>query len=158
MGAPPNNPRTTPAGFRLLDGFSSVVGMELYPGIALYERTVAPPGMDGGEAIETMTMWNVDFRTVAPRKLITMTPTKFTAAYDPVCYLDIFAAINVAQGITVWFPDGSSVDFFGFLQKFEPKDMEEGRMPEADVTFVPTMTDPADGTEAGGVYNAPSGT
>lgn len=158
MGAPAHTARVTPVGIKLKDGFSTTVAFAADPNVSFWEKTVKPPGLDGGDAIEQTTMHNVRLRTMASRSLSTMTPMNLTAAYDPAVYTQILALINVEGSITVHFPDGSRLSFFGFLQSFETQDMSEGEQPEADIVVTPTNVDPADGTEADPVMDSVDGT
>lgn len=141
MAAPSPTARSTPSGIRLDDGFSTKITFATDTNIELWERTVTPPGVDGGDAIDTSTMHNSAWRTFASRALKTLTDCTFTAAYDPACLTPIIALINVHTTITVTFPDGSTWAFFGFLRQFTPGDMSEGAMPEATVTITPTNVD-----------------
>ena len=119
--------------------------------------TVTPPGIDGGDAVETSTMHNETWRTMSPRHLKTMTDATLTAAYDPAVYDQIVALCNVHTTITIFFPDGSTLAFYGFLRLFEAQEAEEGSMPQCTVTITPTNTDPA-GLEAGPVMTSVAGT
>ncbi len=158
MAAPDTTARVTPDGIKLDDGFSTQIAFALDADIAFWEKNVQPPGLDGGDAIETTTMHNTAWRTMAPRSLTTMTECTVTAAYDPDLYDEILAIINVRGSITVHFPDGSTLDFFGYLRLFEPQDMEEGAQPEANITIQPTNYDPVNNVEAPPVMTEVAGT
>lgn len=158
MAAPTPTARQTPAGIRLTDGFSTKVTFAADPDVSLWERTVKPPGVDGGDAIETSTMHQTAWRTMAARALKTLTESTFTAAYDPNCYNQLISLINVETTITVTFPDGSTLAFFGFLRAFEPNELQEGEMPDAQVSITPTNEDPAAHTEQAPVLTSVPGT
>jgi hypothetical protein len=134
------------------------------PDISFWMKTVTPPGIDGGDAVENTTMHNSTWRTFSPRALATLTEATFTAAYDPNVYYDIVGAggsggiLNAEGSITVHFPDGSTLDFFGYLRMFEPDALEEGSQPEATVTIQPTNWDPSAKVEAGPVMTEVVGT
>lgn len=149
--------RSTPVGVRLDDGFSTKIAFEANPDVSIWEKTVKPPGMDGGEAVPTSTMFNTSYRTFAPRTLKTLTPVSMTVAYDPRCYDQLLALINVKTSITVHFPDGSTLGFYGFLQNFEPNECAEGAQPEATCTITPTNTHPTTGAEVAADYISPTG-
>jgi hypothetical protein len=134
------------------------VALAADPDINFWEKSVTPPGLDGGDPVETSTMHNVRWRSMHPRALITMTPFQMTAAYDPEVYDSILDLINVQTTVTVHFPDGSSLAFFGYLQKFEPGELVEGSQPEATITVVPTNRDPVTCDEEDPVYTAGTGT
>lgn len=147
--------RQAPGGTRMDDGFSTLIALTGDPDISFWEKTVKPPGIDGGDAIETTTMHNVDWRSMAPRALKTLTDSDLTVAYDPAVYDQIVLQINVNQLITVHFPDGSELDFWGFLRVFEPQDNEEGSQPEATINLTPTNIDAA-GDEIAPNYKGPA--
>lgn len=158
MTAPVATARVTPDGIKLDDGYQTLVTFAADPNVRLWEKAVTPPGIDGGDAIETTTMHNTTWRTMAPRALRTLTQHTFTAAYDPAIYTQILSLINVRTTITVTFPDTSTLAFYGFLQLFEPGEMTEGEQPEATVTITPTNYDPAAATEEAPVLNSAEGT
>jgi hypothetical protein len=140
------------------DGYSTKIAFAVDPDVALWEKTVKPPGLDGGDPIDTTTMHNSTYRTSAPRALVTLTESTFEAGYDPVVYTQLLAILNVQTSITVHFPDGGSLAFFGFLKMFEPSDLTEGEFPTASVTIVPTNVDPVNCVEASPVLVEGTGT
>lgn len=158
MAAPTPTPRGTPAGIKLKDGYSAKVTFAANATVGLWEKTVKPPGIDGGDAIEQTTMHNTTWRTMAPRSLKTLTEHTFKAAYDPVVYTSLLSIVNVETTVTVAFADGSTIAFFGFLKKFEPDDLEEGKQPEGTATIVPTNFDPVGKVEAAPVVTEVTGT
>ncbi len=141
MAAPVATARGTPAGLFLRDGFKSLITFATAPTISLWEKKVTPPGWDGGAAVDTTTMLNVNLYTYGPRKLKKMTEMNFVAAYDPAVFTTILSLINVQTTITVTFADGSTLAFFGYLMHFKPSALEEGKQPEAECAIMPTNTD-----------------
>ena len=125
---------------RLDDGFSTTIDLTS-AGVTFWEKTVQPPGIDGGDAIEISTMRNTALRTMAPRSLYTLTDSPIVVAYDIAVYPVIIAAINTNQEIVITFPDSSTLTFWGFLRTFEPDALEEGTQPEATITLTPTNVD-----------------
>ena len=104
-------------------------------------------------------MHNTTYRTFGARSLVTLGELSTTVAWDPDVYDEVLAIVNTNTTITVHFPDGSTLAFFGFLRTFEPSDLEEGTQPEASITIQPTNTDPASlGTEQGPVMTEVAGT
>jgi len=150
MAAPTATARVTPVGIKLGDGYVSKFTPAADPDISFWEKSVTPFGMDGGEPVDTTTMHNTTYRTMAPRGLITATSSEMTAAYDPRVLDQIVALINVETTWTVLFPDGAQWAFFGFLRSFTPGALVEGTQPEATIVIEPTNTDPNNGSvEAG---------
>lgn len=125
---------------RLDDGFSTIIALAS-GAIKFWEKQVTPPGMDGGGENDTTTMRNTRYRTRAPKKLVTMTDMTLVAAYDPAVYPQIVTNIQVNQQITVTFSDGSTLVFWGWLDKFVPGEIQEGTQPTATVTIVPSNQD-----------------
>lgn len=130
--------RGTPGGEYLRDGYQSLIAFAANSTVSFWEKQVQPPGVEGGDAIDITTMHNVDWRTFAPRSLKTLTELSCTVAYDPEVYDDIVGLLNVNGWITIHFPDGSTLDFVGYLKTFAPAAMVEGTQPEATITVVPT--------------------
>jgi hypothetical protein len=155
MAAPVPSPRGVPAGAKLDDGYRTTITVASVPTISFWERSVKPPGIDGGAPVDISTMLSNTWRVMAPRALRTLTNSTARVAYDPRLYSDIVALINVPTTITIHFPDGSSLAFYGFLQNFEPADLVEGTPPEATLTIAPTNYDPVAKVEASPVYTAP---
>lgn len=140
---------------RLDDGYQTTVSFSSAPSgwtVILSEKSVTPPGLDGGEANETTTMRNTTYRTFAPRNLITMTPMSFVGAYDDTVYSAALSLLNVLNQITVTFPDGKTLIFWGWLKEFTPNACEDGAQPTANITIIPSNTNDS-GTET-----SPSGT
>lgn len=158
MAAPTATARGTPTGIAMKDGYRALITLSSNTTIQLWEKTVTPPGFDGGDKIDTTTMHNSDYRTFEPRQLITMTPGGGTCAYDPGVLSAIEAQINRKQTITVRFTDGSTWAFYGFLKSFTPQEMSEGAQPEAQVEFEPTNWDDANDVEAGPAVVSVAGT
>lgn len=141
MAAPTPTTRETPLGIPLKDGFPTKITIEDDPDISFWEKTVQPPGLDGGDKIDISTMHNTTYRTYIPRSLKELTDGRCRVAYDPDIYDEILARINVNDVITITFPDGSTLAFWGFIRTFEPQEIAEGGQPEADVQFSPTNYD-----------------
>lgn len=158
MPVPSVTARSIPSGLKMDDGYQALIAFAADPDVSFWEKTVKPPGVDGGDAIETTTMHNDTYRTMASRALKTLTEASCTAAWDPKLYDQIIALINVETSITIHFPSGATLAFFGFLKSFDPSELKEGEQPEASITIVCTNVDPSDGTEAGPNYITGSGT
>ena len=158
MGLPVHTPLQQPTGIKMGDGYQTAFAFAIAPIVGFWEKEVKPVGCDGGEAVDTTTMRNRRWRTYAPRHLRTLTEMTANCAYDPrVYYQIVHYLLNVIGSITVFFPEGSSIDFWGYLVKFDPGEHKEGDMPIAAVTIRPTNTDPTT-AEQPPVLNHPSGT
>lgn len=165
MAAPANTNRLSPLalGFGPLpNGYRAFIAFENAPSLAVFEKAVTPPGMDGGEPIDITTMHNVRSRTKAPRHLIEPTDTSMRVGYNTIVWDDTHAQditeetiedlINDNQSITVSFPDGATYDFFGWLKSWTPSEMEDGIFPEADMVIVQSNWDHINCVESVAVF------
>lgn len=134
---------------RLDDGYQTLISFAADPTVLFYEKTVTPPGVDGGGEVDTTTMLNSAWRTRNPKALITLSNAAMTVAYDPATYPEIVALVNVNNLITVTFPDGDTLDFWGWLNTFTPGEHQEGEQPTADIEIIPSNQN------ASGVETAP---
>lgn len=158
MAAPSYTPMQMPDGIFLCDGYQTMITFEADPDVSFWEITVQPPGIDGGEPVDSTNMYNQTWRTMCMRTLKTLTQCSGTAAYDPKVLPQLTALINVVNSITVHMPDGSKWLFWGALTSFEIEPHTEGEMPLVNWTITPTNQDPNTGTEEGPVYVPPTGT
>ena len=142
----------TPVGTALDDGFSTKVAFAADPDVSFWERTVKPPGFDGGDPIDIHTMFNTTYLTKAPNSLIELTDVTGVAAYDPVVLDQIVALENVNGWITAHHPNNDTWDFVGFLRLFDPPEHAKGDFPLAAFTIV--VTNQLLGVETAPVYTA----
>ena len=124
--------------------------------IALKFRTVKPPGISGGGANNTTTHSNTAWRVKAPKKLKEMTPASIVCKYKPDVYTEIVALINVNTLMTITFPDGTTLAFYGFMNSFEPTGLTEGEEPTATCELIPTLTHSTGGAETAPVITPPA--
>ena len=141
---------------RLDDGHSTTIefAAEDSAGIKFWEKEVTPPGMEGGGPNETTTMRNDKYRTQSPKKLITMTDATLKVAYDAEVSDQIVAIINVNNLITITYPDGAELAFWGWLNTWAPDALVEGEQPTATVT-IHTSNQNASGVETAPVLTGP---
>lgn len=145
----------TPANqLRLDDGFATFITLENVPTIKLFEKEITPPGFQNGGPIDTTTMRNTAWRTAAAKKLKSASAIKATCAFatDVIDVLKLQLGIN--QLCSVHFPDGSTLQFYGWLDEFTPGNFVEGTQPTATCTFIPSLRD-LDGNEYAPTYIAP---
>lgn len=158
MAAPIPTTRQTPAGIMLRNGYRSLITIGADPDCSMWELGVTPPGIDGGDAIDTTTMHNSSVRTKAPQALHDYTDGEVRCGYDPNLYSQLQSLINVETTITIRWPDGTTLAFFGYLQSFEPDELVNGELPEATCVFVSTNWDHNNDVEAAPVLTNVAGT
>lgn len=125
----------------LQDGFSTVFNFSLVPAISLWERRVKPPAIDGGGPIEEATMYSESWRVRSPKSLATLTEMTATCAYRVQAYSEFFVNMQQIGIMTVTFPDGSTLVFHAWLDKFDPQELVEGESPNVVITIFPSMQD-----------------
>ncbi len=139
----------------LTDGFRTTVAFQnfnLFLATAR-EREVQPSGLDGGGPIDTVTMRNRDWRSTAPKSLISLSEGTLQVQYDPFAYVMITAAMLINQKVNFWFPDGSAISLYGWLDKFTPVSHKEGEFPLAEIKIHPSNIN-LNGLEEGPYYRA----
>lgn len=146
----------------LNDGFSTTIELGTFPtvfAVVAREKTVTPSGYSGGGGIPVTTMRNIAYRTTAPKYLINVEPLTLTVAYDPDTFDPANLAsgmpniINVNQLITITFPSGDSLSFYGFVDEWKSQENREGEQPLISMTIIPSLLDPTDNdTETAPVY------
>jgi hypothetical protein len=139
--------RSTPVGTKLKDGYQTLIAFSVDPDISFWEKTVTPPGFDGGELIDQTTMFNTTVMTYAERALFKVTDAQLRAAYTPKLYDQLLAIQGTPGTITVHFPDGSTLDFAGVLKSAIPGENVEGTQPEIVIVIGATNVDPSTGVE-----------
>jgi len=122
----------------LQDGHQTLTSFAADPTVLFYEKTVTPPGVDGGGEVDVSTMSNSIWRTRNPKALVSLSNASMTVAYDPACYPEIIALVNVNNLITVTFPDGDTLAFWGWLNTFTPSEHTEGEQPTAEIEIIPS--------------------
>lgn len=144
--------RQAPTGKMMKDGLKTTLTMQNYPALDLAEKEVKPIGFDGGEEIDTTTMFNAHYRSAAPRRLIKGTPCTIKASYDNDVTPVLLGQINAEQSFTETYPNGSTFCWYGYLKSAEKEVMKEGEQPTYNLTIVPTFADPTTGAETAPVF------
>jgi hypothetical protein len=152
MAAPVPQTRVLPTAVRLDDGYQSVIVFDGYESLAIYEKSVQPPAMDGGDPIDTTTMLNTTVETKKPQCLVGFDDGTVVAAYDPGELDTLYALVNEEISITYAYPDGSAYCHWGSVRRVEPSPLVKGEQPEVTLTIVVTNWDPVNCVEAGPVF------
>ena len=85
---------------------------------------------------------------MVPKTLKDVETIAFEAHFDPAKY--VTAPVNSNELITITFPAGDSIAFYGYLQTFEVGDATEGELISCTGTIMVTNTNA--GTETGPDY------
>lgn len=158
MAAPATTARATPAGIKLRNGHASKIAFALDSDVSFWEKTLQPPGVDNGDAIDQTTMFSVFWMEKAAQAVNDVTDGQLTCAYDPNVYNNIITNLLGQNGsVTIHYRDGSTLDFFGYLKSFQPAALSRGTQPEATVTFVCTNFDPVNKVQQEPVLTSVSG-
>lgn len=152
MAAPVATVRALPLAVRLDCGYQSVICFRSLPGLAIFEKTVQPPGFDGGDAIKTTTMLNEFYESKAPQRLVGHDDGVVVAAYDPHVMSALENLINVPDSITWGYPDGSGEVYWAYLQKVAKSALVKDQQPEMTLTIVVTNWDPVNCVEHGPIF------
>lgn len=148
MSAPVPATRVPPTGKPMTNGFPIVIVFAAAPDVPFWEVKITPPGMDGGDPINTTTQHNVEWRTMAMRILKTLTNSKITANWNPSTYSAVKDLINKETTITIIFPTNPrrSIAFFGGLKSAEPQEFDEQSTepPTIEMEIVAINCDPDD--------------
>jgi hypothetical protein len=158
MAAPTPVTRLAATGTELVNGKRVSIAIALNPSIDIYEEEVAPPGMDTEDAIDTTTQRNIRWMTYAPGDLIKLTEFDVLCGYTPHSYVSLLAILGIATTLTVRFPNGDKLSFYGYVKTTKPTSMKRREKPKMTITFMPTNLDPVTCEEAAPVFSAGSGT
>lgn len=125
-----------------------------YNTIGLWEVSVTPVALSGGDKVGIGNQYNVKYETFVPQRLITVGDMQMTVQYDPDAYDEISQAINDNTTITIHFPNGDRLAFYGYLKDFTPGEVSRTTNPTATVVISATMFDPVNFVEADFAFSA----
>jgi hypothetical protein len=135
MAAPATTVRATPNQVQLHEGFPIKVAFARASNICFEEIEVQPMGLMS-DPINTT-----------------------TCSYAAEAWADIWNKLFLQNGsVTVRYPDGTTIDFYGYLGKFEPAGQKRKEMPTAKITIVVTNWDPANKVRVNPVETRVTGT
>lgn len=158
MANPSTTARVAPTGIPLTEGFQIYVAFALDPNIDIWEKTIKLPSIDMGDPIDITTQWNETWITVVSAALAAFGEIVIVGSFDPVAYSQIIAIKGVNSSVTIHLPDGSTIDFWGYVKKAEGPDAKKKEQPDMTVTVQPTNWDPTNRVEAGPVITSVAGT
>lgn len=160
MAAPATTTRGTPAGKRLVNSHQSLLAFARLPTFSVWEKEVNSPALDGGEPIDITSQHELLVRIREFRDLYDLLPFTIKCFCDPNAFKQAKnSLINQNGSITRRYPDGSTLDFFGALTKYEEDPApEDGQAVMVTLTITPSNYDPANRVEAEPVLTEVSGT
>lgn len=160
MAAPTPTARQSPAAGAILndDGLSTKITFSSVPTLQVWEKELTALGVEGGEPIPISNMFNAAWHTFAPRTLKKLKPIKVKAFFDINAWPTLLIQVNKKQVITLLFPNGATLCFFGFLYDLGEPTFVEGQPAMVDASIVPTNWDHTNNVEAAPVFASGSGT
>lgn len=136
--------------YYLDDGFPTTISIAAGT-LTVVEKSITPPGVQGGGEINTTSMRNTAWRTKAPKSLKEASPIKLTVKYGTGVYNQIYDQINVNQALTITFPDNHTLVVWGWVDSFVPNEHTEGEEPTAEMEIIISNVN-ASGVETPPVY------
>lgn len=160
MAAPTPTTRTLPTGYKMPEGFKSLVTFSSYPSLDIWEIENKPPSVESGDPINTTTQHNITWRTFYLPRLKTLKPFTIKFAYDPdILMTNLLALIgDNSQTITFLMPQNANICFYGGMQSYELDALKEKEFPTGSMTIVPTLFDTVNKVEAAPVLTPAAGT
>lgn len=160
MAVPATTARGTPTGIALQNGFRTTLSFARAPTVSLWEQSMGGLSFDGGDPNDMSHMLLTQFKIKSPRALIDTPPFQMKCFYDPAVYSTLKTTLIQQPGsITQWLPDGSNIDFYGYINKAEiAGDFQNGEPPMLNVSIVITNWDPVNKVEQGPVITSVAGT
>jgi hypothetical protein len=128
----------------LEDGHPTTILVSGASTLAVREREVTPPGVDGGPPNEVTSMRNVKWTTFTFQKLMSLTPVECVVFYKGDILTTIIAQINVNQLHTATQPDGTTIAFWGAITSFRPNRNVKGEPPTATMVISPSNRNASD--------------
>lgn len=122
----------------LRDGFKTLIGFQLLPGAGgtdYHEVELALPEIDGRGGIDQTSMRNTVYTTEIPKYLVTFGEFRGTFMYSAAFYVGLTGLLNRNQLLSIQLPDGTVLQFWGWVSKATPSSLKEGERPTLDVTF-----------------------
>jgi len=115
---------------KVFDGKGTTMAWTTSSSFVVEKTRIKPPGSEVND-IDITHLGNTNVRTMTPSQLSTITAVTFDGHHDPA----LTVPIGVNDTITVTFPDGSTLVFWGYLQNYEPGDIVEGAKMECSGTI-----------------------
>ncbi len=111
-------------GFKTLVTFSQVLFPDFYG-----EVEVTPPGTSARGGIPQSTMRNILWTTQLPKGLKELQPLTMKVAYDTRLIPVLMTLVGVNQRVTIRWPDGATLSFWGWIDEATFDSMTEDNRP-----------------------------
>jgi hypothetical protein len=138
----------------LEDGHPTTILVSGAATLAIREKEVTPPGVDGGPPNDVSSMRNSVWTTFTFQKLVTLTPVECVVFAKGDILTTMLAQINVNQLHTVTMPDATTIAFWGAITAYKPNRNTKGEPPTATMTVSPSNRNASD-VETGPVVTPP---
>lgn len=164
MAAPSQTNKTDPVGAALVEGAPQARLMfARRPTVAIWFKTIKAFGLDTGGAIDTTTQERAlgDYHTKSAAGLIEATDITGSVVLDPdeIPYIKSVLMGRGNEGAaTLYFPNGTYVSFFAFIDKLDPQEMKEKEQPMFTITVPVTNWDPVNRVYAAPAWGTAVGT
>jgi hypothetical protein len=150
--------RVTPTGVPFDEQYRSLIAFAANPSLKIWEKTVGQPAEDVGDAINTATMLNDTWVTMAFRSLKKMEEFTVVAAYTGATRAAVRALLGVNGWITIHDPHGGTLDFVGGARRMEFSDNEVEGSDQPTITLTIQPTNQINGVETDPIYTPAAGT
>lgn len=116
------------------DGFSTVLSFANLPDIKMYERELVLPALKGGGGKDTTNMRQLAHRSQTEDILRSVSSFTVTAAFATDAFADAKLQLGINQLISLIFPDGLQMQFYGWMEEFTPQKFVEGELALVAIT------------------------
>lgn len=136
-------------------GFPTTIVWTAFSSIVFDAISITPPGISTGGGVEQTSQANTTWRTMKPRKLLSLSDATVTVRYDAAIFDtgEAVALVGTNDEITVTFADLSTLVFWAWADSFTPGALNEEDEVEAEVTIIASNLN-ASSAETGPVYAA----
>lgn len=155
----PTTSRVAPVGYKMPEGFKTVLAWANVPGLQVWAQGVKITGQETGGMINTTTQEQTEVRTQVSKKLKTWKGGTWTGFIDPDVIPILDSQLGKNQAGTLWLPTFDFINFYGCITDWEPAgEWKESEPPLITLKYEITNTDPMTGAEAKPEYHAAAGT
>lgn len=117
------------------DGYAAGLIVGTATPIVLPVVHVTPPASKGGSPVKQTTMQNQWAHTQLPAVLKEIGSSSVTVAYSSVTLAALYAAQNQNVILTLVWPTGKRLRWWGWIRDIDPQQLAIGTRPEANLTL-----------------------